>query len=254
MQIEIPKNCPCCEHQLEWVNDQLFCRNSACSAQLNKKLEHFAKVLGIKGFGPKTVEKLNLQDITEVFYLDTDQVVEALGSERLADKLIDEIARTKTSDLATVLASFSIPLVGNTASKKICQVVKHIDEITQETCKQAGLGDKVTKNLLQFLEIEFPEIRPFLPFSFVSGTPFSANHTQESVCITGKLKTFKSKAEATAALAAAGYQVVESVTKTTRYLVDEENKGSSKRTKAEQLGINIITNLTDFLKETKHND
>lgn len=254
MQIEIPKTCPCCDYPLEWVNDQLFCRNATCSAQLNKKLEHFAKVLGIKGFGPKTIEKLNLQDITEVFYLDEQQVAQALSSERLAEKLLTEIDRAKTSDLATVLASFSIPLVGATASKKICQVVTTIDEITLETCKQAGLGDKVTKNLLEFLETEFPEMRPFLPFSFVSGIPSSANHTQETVCITGKLKTFKSKAEAAAALTAAGYQVVESVTKTTRYLVDEDNKGSSKRTKAEQLGINIITNLTDFLKETKHND
>jgi DNA ligase (NAD+) len=248
MQIEIPKNCPCCSYPLEWVNDQLFCRNTACSAQLNKKLEHFTKVLGIKGFGPKTVQKLNLSDITEIFYLDHESVTEALGSERVAEKLLDEITRAKTSDLSTVLASFSIPLMGATASKKICQVVNSIDEINQETCKKAGLGDKVTENLLWFLEHEFPEMRQFLPFSFVSGIPSSANAALETVCITGKLKTFKSKAEAAAQLTAAGYQVVESVTKTTKYLVDEDNKGSLKRTKAEQLGIHIITNLTDFLE------
>lgn len=255
MQIEIPKNCPCCDYPLEWVNDQLFCRNSACSAQLNKKLEHFTKTLGIKGFGPKTVEKLNIADITEVFYLDEEQVADALGSERLAEKLILEIHRAKSSDLATVLASFSIPLMGTTASNKLCQVVADIDEITQETCKQAGLGDKVTKNLLDFLEHEFPEMRPFLPFSFKSGTKSSADTTgQPTVCITGKLKSFKTKAEASAALTAAGYKVVESVTKTTNYLVDEDNKGSSKRNKADELGINIVPNLKDFLKETKHND
>mgnify|MGYP000978730212 CR=1 FL=1 len=36
------------------------------------------------------------------------------------------------------------------------------------------------------------------------------------------------------------------------YLVDEEDKGSSKRKKAESLGITIITNLNNFLKEIKN--
>jgi NAD-dependent DNA ligase len=42
------------------------------------------------------------------------------------------------------------------------------------------------------------------------------------------------------------------VTKATDYLVDEEDKGSSKRKKAESLGITIITNLNTFLKENKN--
>jgi predicted NUDIX family NTP pyrophosphohydrolase len=43
-----------------------------------------------------------------------------------------------------------------------------------------------------------------------------------------------------------------SVSKATNYLVDEEDKGSSKRKKAESLGITIITNLNNFLKEIKN--
>jgi len=248
MRIEIPKNCPCCNYTLELVNDQLFCRNGACSAQLNKKVEHFCKALGLKGFGTKTVEKLNLGDITEIFALDIDSLTTQLGSEKIATKLYDEIERAKTADLATVLSSFSIPLIGQTASKKIAAVVQSVDEINPETCRQAGLGEKATANLINFLDIDLPEMRQFLPFSFAS----EQQNTQvfgETVCITGKLKTFKTKALATAALVAAGYVVVESVTKTTNYLVDEENKGSTKRTKAETLGITIIDNLENFLKE-----
>lgn len=252
MRIQIPTHCPCCASPLEWVNDQLFCRNSTCSAQLNKKLEHFTKTLGIKGFGPKTVEKLQLSDITELFYLDRDQVVEQLGSEKVADKLLDEINRAKSSDLATVLASFSIPLIGNTASKKIASVVHSVDEINTETCHKAGLGDKATNNLVNFVQHELPEMRQFLPFSFVS-EPQSLASSYPTVCITGKLKSFKTKAEAASMLMAQGYKVVESVTKTTQYLVDEENKGSTKRTKAEQLGIQIINNLETFLKEDLEN-
>lgn len=252
MKIEIPSDCPCCSYPLELVNDQLYCRNSACGAQLSKKVEHFCKTLGIKGMGARTIEKLQLADITELYYLDRDQVVCALGSEKVADKLLVEIERSKTADLATVLASFSIPLVGATASKKLCSVVGNIGEINAEICKKAGLGEKVTQNLIGWLETEFKELKEFLPFSFSSTQTSNTNANAKSVCITGKLTSFKTKAEAYTALEEAGYKVVESITKTTDYLVDEDNKGSAKRKKADDLGINIIQNLQTFLKETKN--
>ena len=252
MRIEIPTECPCCNYPLELVNDQLFCRNTACGAQLNKKVEHFCKTLGIKGMGSRTVEKLGLSDITELFYLDSEQVVESLGSEKVALKLLDEIERSKSADLATVIASFSIPLVGSTASKKLCEVVTSVDEISYDTCKQAGLGDKVTQNLVAWLETDFQEMREFLPFSFKSQKNSNTNTNQKTVCITGKLSSYKTKAEAYKLLEEAGYTPVESVTKATNYLVDEEDKGSSKRKKAESLGITIITNLNTFLKENKN--
>jgi DNA ligase (NAD+) len=252
MRIEIPTECPCCNYPLELVNDQLFCRNTACGAQLNKKVEHFCKTLGIKGMGSRTVEKLGLSDITELFYLDSEQVVESLGSEKVALKLLDEIERSKSADLATVIASFSIPLVGSTASKKLCEVVTSVDEISYDTCKQAGLGDKVTQNLVAWLETDFQEMREFLPFSFKSQKNSNTNTNQKTICITGKLSSYKTKAEAYKLLEEAGYTPVESVTKATDYLVDEEDKGSSKRKKAESLGITIITNLNTFLKENKN--
>jgi len=252
MRIEIPTECPCCNYPLELVNDQLFCRNTACGAQLNKKVEHFCKTLGIKGMGSRTVEKLGLSDITELFYLDQEQVVDLLGSEKVALKLLDEIERSKSADLATVIVSFSIPLVGSTASKKLCEVVTSVDEISYTTCKQAGLGDKVTQNLVAWLETDFQEMREFLPFSFKSQKSSNTNTNKQTICITGKLSSYKTKSEAYKALEEAGYTPVESVTKVTNYLVDEEDKGSSKRKKAESLGITIITNLNTFLKENKN--
>lgn len=251
MKINIPTHCPCCDYPLETVNLQLFCRNGGCDAQLAKRLEHFCKVLGIKGMGPRTVAKLSISDITEIYYMDVQQVAEDLSSERTAAKLIDEIQRSRTADLATVLAAFSIPLVGATASTKIASVVGHIDEINLETCKQAGLGDKVTQNLLTWLSTEFKELREFLPFSFRSAKQVAVSESGLSVCITGKLSSFKTKSAAAEALSLQGYRVVESVTKNIDYLVDESGDGSTKRKKADQYGIKIITNLTQFLKETQ---
>lgn len=252
MKIQIPNNCPECGFQLERVNDQLFCRNTACPAQLYKKVEHFCKTLGIKGMGEKTIQKLNLSDLTELFYLDREEAIVALGSEKIVDKLLGEIERAKTAPLATVIASFSIPLIGGTAGLKLSKVVDNVDEITAETCKLAGLGEKATNNLMEWVNTEYQELKEFLPFKFEKSNRVSLPEDAEVICITGKLTSFKTKAEATTILESLGFKVTDSVTKQTNYLVDEENKNSSKRKKAEEYGITIVTNLIDFIQKVKN--
>jgi DNA ligase (NAD+) len=236
------------------VNDQLFCRNTACPAQLNKKIEHFAKTLVIKGLGPKAIEKLNLSDITELYYLEQEETAKLLGSEKVAEKLLQEIEKSKQSGLGTVLASFSIPLIGSTAGAKLASVVRSIEEINPQTCKDAGLGEKATSNLMHWLGTEFLELKDFLPFDFKSKPVAESSSDSKTICITGKLKSFKTKSEATTILIKLGFKVVESITKTTDYLVDEEDKQSSKRQKADQYGITIINNLMEFIKQNDRQD
>jgi NAD-dependent DNA ligase len=249
MQITIPNNCPCCNYTLETINEQLFCRNPLCDAQVFKKIEHFCKTIGIKGMGPKTLEKLSLNDITEIYFLDQKEVEIALGSARLAEKLFQEIELSKSAKLSVVLQSFSIPLIGSTASEKISGVVNHVSEITETKCKEAGLGDKATQNLMAWINSELAELQEFLPFSWTSASKQQAKEYLATVCITGKLKTFKTKALAQKALEEGGYKVVESVTKSLDYLVDEANDNSTKRQKADSYGITIISNLDKFLKK-----
>ena len=254
MKINPPTNCPCCNHLLVRVENQFFCRNISCSAQVNGKLQHFTKTLGIKGFGEKTVEKLDLASIAELYYLDRADIVAALGSEKIADKLLDEIERSKVADLATVIASFSIPLIGRTAGQKLATVVKSIEEITPETCKTAGLGEKATYNLVTWIANEYAELKDFLPFKFGTQSVASVNEDSEVVCITGKLKSFKTKAEATTILTSLGFKVSDSVNKNTTYLVDEDGKNSLKRQKADDYNVIIITNLLDFINKVNQND
>jgi len=250
MQITIPTNCPCCNSALETINEQLFCRNPLCDAQVYKKIEHFCKTLNIKGMGPKTIEKLGINDITEIYYLDQESIAASLGSQKLAEKLLQEIEISKHADLSVVLQSFSIPLIGNTASNKICSVVSHVSEINESKCKLAGLGDKATNNLMSWLDQELTDLQEFLPFSWKSNTTTSASKEYlATVCITGKLKSFKTKALAEKALNEAGYKPVDSVTKSLDYLVDEANDNSTKRQKADSYGITIILNLDKFLKK-----
>lgn len=244
--IEEPSACPSCSDTLVKVKDQLFCRNLLCPAQANKKVEHYCKTVGIKGLGPATIRKLKISSLTELYYLDLDDLKEVLG-EKLAIKLQDEINKSRAVSLNVFIAALSIPLIGETASDKLCEVIHSMDDINYDTCKKAGLGDKATTNLLDWMETEGKEILPFFPF-----TPEIkiSNDTSglKTVCITGKLKSFKKKADAEEVLRAAGFRLVDSITKTTNYLVDEGNSTSTKRKTAEKYGITIVTDLNDLLK------
>jgi DNA ligase (NAD+) len=246
-QIEIPTKCPSCSYPLQMIEMQLFCKNTACGAVAGKQIEHFCKTLGIKGMGEKTISKLGISDITEIYSLSIQDMTIALGSEKIAEKLYLEIQKSKDADLSVLLAAFGIPLIGNSASKKLCMIISDINEVDYETCKAAGLGDIATKNILRFLGDDFTYMRDYLPFTF----KVTINTTSRgNICITGKLTSFKNKAEANNALIDAGFNVVGTVSKETDYLVDEDNKNSAKRIRANSLGhIEIITDLSKFLKE-----
>jgi NAD-dependent DNA ligase len=105
-----------------------------CPAQSSKKVEHFAKTLKIKGLGPKTIEKLNLTSINEVYGFTEDDLVDSLGM-ALGSKLFEQIQKSKTADLTTLLPAFSIPLIGNSASKKLTSVVTNITELNYDKCR-----------------------------------------------------------------------------------------------------------------------
>jgi NAD-dependent DNA ligase len=246
-QIIPPTTCPSCMTQLEWVKDQLYCNNSNCLGKTSKKIEHFAKTLKIKGLGPRTVERLQILDLHDLYELPLEIMIEALQSEKLAVKLSREIESSKVVDLVELLPAFSIKLIGNTASRKICSIVKHIDDINEDTCSKAGLGPAATENLLDWLIEEFTNGYDRLPFSWKQREALVTNTgTKGVVCITGKLKSYKTKAAATQHLENMGYLVKSSLTKDVTILVNESGIESAKTQAARDKGVLIITNLKEI--------
>ena len=250
MKIEPPIHCPSCGSNLELVKDQLFCRNPDCDAKSSKKLEHFAKTLKIKGLGPKTIEKLPLTSIPDIYSMSKKEIVDGIG-EKLGVKLFNQIELSKSVDLTVLLPAFSISLIGSSASKKLTKQISSIRDITHEKCLEAGLGPKSCTNLLEWYDNEFCDNLEYLPFSFEAEVPeITTPSIGKSVCITGKLNDFKNRNLAKTYLESFGFTVTTSITKKTDYLVDEEGRKSSKSTKADSLGIPILT-IKDILKENK---
>jgi DNA ligase (NAD+) len=246
--IQAPTHCPSCESELEWSNHLLYCRNPSCGEQASKKIEHFAKTIKIKGLGPSTISKLNMLGIEDIYTLTVDVLENALSSIRIAEKLISEIENSKKAPLNLVLPAFSIPLIGRTAARKLATVCDSIFDINDQTCAKAGLGPAATANLLDWLNIMWP-LYESLPLNLEFEKPTATSIVKGIVCISGKLVSFKTKAEATEALMNAGYTVKGSLTKDVTILVNESGIESAKTKQAQSKGILIVDNLHNFLGE-----
>lgn len=193
----------------------------------------------IKGLGPRTIEKLQLESIGDLYNLPRLEYFQQIIGNAMAAKLDREITDSQNVPFATFLAALSIPLIGDTASKKIATVVNSIGDITEEALIKAGIGEKARSNLLNWIATSYiEEGYDQIPVKFTAMTSVSQ---KGAVCITGKLNNFKNREEAAKHLELLGYTVVSGVTGKTKFLVDEEEKPSSKRKKAEQLNIQIVT-------------
>ena len=244
--ITAPSTCPSCGSKLELSFPLLYCRNPSCGDQSSKKIEHFAKTLKIKGLGPAAINSLVLESINDIYAISEYEIIDLLGSQKLGQKLFTEIENSTKAPLNILLAAFSIRLIGKTASEKLSAVCESIHDINEDSCAKAGLGPKATESLLEWLEEEYPLLD--IPHSFAFESP--KVRTGGVVCISGKLKSFTTKAQATEALEQKGYTVKSSVTKDVTILVNESGIESQKTTKARESGVTIVENLLTFLGET----
>ena len=245
--IEPPTSCPSCSSLIVVINNLLFCKNTSCGTKLHKKLEHFAKTLKIKGLGPKAIEKLGVTTSQELYLLTKDDLVSLLESEKIGAKLFAELQVSKNVPMNVVIPALSIPLIGNTAAKKLATVCDTVHDINADTCESAGLGPKATDNLLSYLSENGIALLDH-PFSFKFEKPQVVLAQKGVVCISGKLKSYKTKAEAAEILQQKGYDIRASLTRDVTVLINESGIESQKTQKARDAGVQIITNLQQFLE------
>lgn len=249
-EILAPTHCPSCSSELVRSNDMFYCRSTECPAQSRKKIEHFAKTLKIKGLGPAAIDKLNLNDFDEIYNLTEEDIALQLNSQKVAAKLYAEIENSRSAPLELVLPALGIPLIGKSATGKLSGIVESFFEINADTCERAGLGPKATSNLLDWIAKEYYGFYDgALPFSMkFSSKSGSIDKVKGVICISGRLKSFKTKAEAETVLKQAGYEVKTSLTKQVTILVNESGNESSKTTQARMSGVTIVTDLKSFLE------
>jgi len=249
IEIEIPTQCPSCSSDLETVNSQLFCRSKDCPAQSTKKVEAFVKKMRIKGLGPASISKLGFVHPLEIYETHLQAYVEALG-EKIGQKIFNEIENSKTTTFATFLSALSIPLIGDTASKKIGAKINSIEDLCKEKfLGYISVGPKALDNLFDYLSDNIDDVEQLEEyFTFLTVEVKNMEH-QGNVCITGKLNDFSNRAKAKEFLEDYGYTITTGVSGKTDYLVCEDGSNSSKSKKAESLEIPIVT-IASLIKET----
>ena len=246
-KIVAPTNCPSCGAELVRVNAQLFCENSKnCPAQCAKKLQSFCSKLKLKGWGEATLAKLELESINDILFVDPQKFgFSEKVTTNLKTSLEQRIAQGITP--AEFISAMSIPLIGDSIARKLESY--EIDEITHSVCKQEKLGDKATANLLEWIDVEWPQYRN--TWRNLLTTTTKRQESNYTVCITGKLQNFKNRTEASKYLESLGVEVKSTVTKSLSYLIcEEEDKTSSSCVKASGYNIPILTikELEEVLK------
>lgn len=260
--INIPTICPVCGGETKVIDNDgvkvLMCLNQGCEGKLINRLDHFCgkKGLDIKGLSKATLEKLIawgwVNDISDLMVLinHRSEWIKMPGfGQKSVDKILDAIENAKFTTLEAFISSLGIPLVGRTVSKEL---VKHIDSYEEfrqmvenkfDFSAYDGFAESKTSAIWNFDFTEADKVYPYLYFK-KEETPVESNQSCENlrVVITGKLKQFKNRDAFKACIEEHGGKVVDSVSKNTSYLINNDTESSStKNQSAKKLGIPIIS-------------
>lgn len=259
-------NCPECGAELRRNEGeaQHFCPNeSGCPPQLRGKVEHFIsrKALNIDGLGAETVDALFnaglIQSYADLYELTFDQVV---NLERLADKsannLLEGIQASKEIPFERVLFGLGIRFVGETVAKKLAKSFKNIDALKNATFDQLvdtdEIGEKIANSILSFFSdpqnVEhINRLKDYgLQFEIEEQEGGSNLLEGKSIVVSGVFSSF-SRDELKALIELNGGKNVGSISKKTSFVLAGENMGPSKLKKAQDLGVEIISE-DDFVK------
>ena len=267
-QITFPVNCPCCgkplSYRYEGVSEYCFCDNPECDGKLINRLDHFfgKKGLDIKGLSKATFEKLIdwgwVNSIRDIFHLDlyTEQWIKKPGfGLKSVENILNSIAVGRKCELSAFLSGLGIPLVGTKYAKLIASNVADYTEFRDliiRKCsfmKYDGIGPEINDNILSFDYTEADALDIF-ELNIVNNIK-SNTHTMSQVLkgqtfvITGRLQFYKNRDTLVKEIEHYGGKVVNTVTKNTTYLINNDiNSTSSKNKTAKQLNIPIITEET----------
>lgn len=260
--------CPECDTELERKEGeaQHFCPNdTGCPTQITGRIQHFIsrKAMDIEGLGGETVELLFkeglIKNYADLYTLTKEQVMPLERmAEKSAENLVNGVAASKTIPFERVLFGLGIRYVGETVAKKLAKAYKNIDALMiasdEELVAVDEIGERIAESVVQFFSNETNQEIVARLKSF--GLQFSLSEEQlQNQSDTLKGKTFVvsgvfetiGRTELKKLIDDNGGKVSTSISSKTSYLVAGTNMGPSKKTKAEGLGVPIISEQ-EFLR------
>ncbi|WP_421802563.1 NAD-dependent DNA ligase LigA [Flagellimonas sp.] len=262
-------HCPECGTELirKEGEAQHFCPNDiGCPPQITGRIQHFIsrKAMDIEGMGAETVELLFkeglIENYADLYTLTKEQI---LPLERMADKsaenLVKGVEASKAIPFERVLFALGIRYVGETVAKKLAKTFKNIDALmaaSQEKLVAVDeIGERIAESVVNFFSepanIEIIDRLKSYGLQFSLSEEQLENQTEllkgQTFVVSGVFETI-SRNELKKLIEDNGGKVASSVSSKTSFLVAGDKMGPSKRTKAETLGVPIISEQ-EFLQK-----
>ena len=267
----MPNICPSCESKTFTKEGDPFtrCLNPDCPEQNIRKIIHFAsrEALNIEGLGDKVVatlyEKGIIKHTIDLFSLDRNKLVEL---ERMGDKSVDNllnaIENSKQSSLDKVIFALGILNVGKKAGKILAEYYKNLTNFSKATVDELlelpDIGLITAESIVDYLSNDnnLRFINELIEIGMNPQYEIQDKNTDnifsgKTIVLTGKLVEL-TRNEAKEYLERLGAKVTGSVTSKTDYVIAGEKAGS-KLAKAEQLGIQVLSEdeFIDIMKEVQ---
>ena len=254
---KMPERCPECGSPVVRDVDgaALRCTSPECPAQRLRNIAHFAsrEAMDIDGLGISVCESLInsglVSSAADLYYLKAEQVaqLERMG-EKSAANLIAAIENSKQAGLARLLCAFGIRQVGQKAAKVLASRFSDLDSLIlakpEELTAIPDIGGITAGFITEWFSL--PQSQHLIGRLRAAGVDFTSHEEKkddrfagQTFVLTGTLSRY-TRDEASAIIESFGGKASGSVSKKTSYVLAGENAGS-KLTKAESLGIRILT-------------
>jgi DNA ligase (NAD+) len=268
----MPTQCPFCDSALQKPEEEVVwrCENISCPARVRRSLEHFAsrRAMNIEGLGESLADQLVttglVKDYADLYALRAEAVAALTAmtlregkelvrkfGEKSAVKLVEQIDRSRGSDLSRLLYAIGIRHVGEGGAQALARAFGSMDALLKAPIEAletvSDVGPVVARAVRAFLDeprnqalIEKLRLAGVnMASAVVDNAGVDRSLAGKTFVLTGTLASM-GRDDATEAIKARGGKVAGSVSGKTSYLVIGADAGS-KLEKARSLGVPILT-------------
>ena len=252
-----PQRCPVCGEPVyrDEGGAAVRCHGAECPAQRLRHIIHFAsrEAMDIEGLGESVsallIDNGLIKNAGDLYSLQAQELAALPGfGKKSAENLVAAIEKSKENDLWRVICALGIPQVGSSAARALARAFGNMDSLEKAThfdlCEVGDIGSITAQNIIDWFESK--QSRHFLGLLKSAGVnmvsreePVGTKFAGITFVLTGTLEKY-TRDEAKTLIEQNGGKVSGSVSKKTGIVLAGEAAGS-KLTKAEELGIKIIS-------------
>jgi DNA ligase (NAD+) len=258
---EFISNCPECGSVLKKIESEAnhYCVNSSeCKPQVSGRIQHFIsrKAMDIDGLGAETVnllvEKRLINNYSDLYRL---KVEDLLVLDRMAHKssqnLINGVLISKQISFERVLYALGIRHVGVTVAKKLAYHYKNLDAIMSASFEDLEsvdeIGGKIAESIISFFNTQenlviINDLKLYgLKFEIEEDNNIRTDKLNSQIFVVSGVFSKFSRNELKSHIENNGGKVKSSISSKTDYLIAGDNMGPSKKEKAINLNVKIIS-------------